>query len=521
MAVDPWFQTWHPPPHLIADHNIFVPPRLKNFSSPEYVPRSTNTTKGESRHTPADLLPFLLSLGLVDLKKENPKKNSSRPRTLITPKEEELGYTTDHSIFDDLTTISFGDKENFQEKTGPFRTRYAWKQLDYDFHSSTDRSAAIILGEFVPENNLPLGVEVWKNKLFITMPKWKGGIPATLAVLPREPKEMSPLLVPYPSWEWHRTESCAGLTSVFRVQADDCGRLWVLDSGQIEITIKPKQVCPPAIYVFDLETDRLLLRYELPKDFIKQDSLYSNIIVDNRDGDCANVHAYLTDVWRYGLVVFSLRRKKSWRITDHLFYPEPLAAAYKVHDLEFQWTDGLFGLALGLWDKQKEDRILYFHPMSSFREFYVKTNVICNETGWDKVKDAFRVMGQSRGKNGHVSASAIDKNGIMFYNLVTRDSIGCWDSRKPYKRSNLGVVAQHNEKLVFPNDIKVDKEEKQSIWIVTNKLPFYLYSKLDKNKINFRVLSAYTEDAIKGTVCDPNLAYPDSFANVPDGEDCY
>lgn len=51
--------------------------------------------------------------------------------------------------------------------------------------------------------------------------------------------------------------------------------------------------------------------------------------------------------------------------------------------------------------------------MSSFREFYVKTSVICNETGWSEIKNAFRVMGQSRGKSGHVSASRIDRNGTL------------------------------------------------------------------------------------------------------------
>ncbi|KAK9883658.1 hypothetical protein WA026_001826 [Henosepilachna vigintioctopunctata] len=513
MAVDNWFQTWTPPSHILGHYNSFHPEHNQNETTPGYNHGSAFIAQDRKKVNPTDFLPFLASLGLL-----NP------PISSVDSSPEYFTKTPQQDLYDNLHSFdqfSYGSSSFYNEKTGPFKTKYAWKKIDFKYESEERRQIAIESGEFIIENNLPLGVEVWRNKLFVTLPKWKDGVPATLTILPTKPKELSPALAPYPNWDWHRTESCSGITSVFRVQADHCGRLWVLDSGQIEITIKPKQVCPPAIFVFDLNTDEIILRYELPEDFIKQDSLYSNIIVDIRNGDCANAHAYLTDVWRYGLVVFSLMKKKSWRITDHLFYPEPLAAAYKVHDLEFEWTDGLFGLALGPWNEYEQDRILYFHPMSSFREFYVKTSVICNETGWKDTKHAFKVIGQSRGKSGHVSASAIDRNQVMFYNLVTRDSVGCWNTKLPYRRQNLGVVARHNEKLVFPNDLKIDNEENQSIWIVTNKLPFYLYRKLNHNKINFRILSAYTSDAVRGTVCDPRLEFQGQHNHFSGEEDCY
>lgn len=316
-------------------------------------------------------------------------------------------------------------------------------------------------------------------------------------------------------------DTCSGMVSVFRVQVDSCNRLWVLDSGQIHISIKPEQICSPKILIFDLNTDKLLLRYKIPKEFIKQDSLYSNIIVDIREGDCYDAHAYIADVWRFGLVVFSLKDNRSWRITDHLFYPDPLAAAYNIHNLEFEWTDGIFSLALSPETFTNEERLLYFHPMSSFREFYVKTSIICNETGWNEAKYGFKVLGESRGKLGHASAAGMDRNGILFYNLVSQDSIGCWDSRKPYKKRNLGIVAKNNTSLIFPNDLKIDQEDRSSIWIVTNRLPFYLYKGLDKHDYNFRVMSAYVDEAIQGTVCDPNVFQYDTFnVHESDGIDC-
>lgn len=109
----------------------------------------------------------------------------------------------------------------------------------------------------------------------------------------------------------------------------------------------------------------------------------------------------------------------------------------------------------------------------------------------------------------------------MFYNLVTRDSVGCWDSRKPYKRSNLGLVAQDEETLVFPNDLKIDQEKRQSVWVLSNKLPFYLYEGLDHDKINFRVLSAYVDEAVKNTICDPKITGYDTFVDYQGEDDCY
>lgn len=44
-----------------------------------------------------------------------------------------------------------------------FDTVYEWNILDYAFESPAHREAAIMSGEFVPENNLPLGIDRWKN----------------------------------------------------------------------------------------------------------------------------------------------------------------------------------------------------------------------------------------------------------------------------------------------------------------------------------------------------------------------
>jgi hypothetical protein len=58
---------------------------------------------------------------------------------------------------------------------------FEWKELDFAYPNSRARQQAVESQSFIPSNNVPVGLEVWKNKLFITVPRWKRGVPASLA----------------------------------------------------------------------------------------------------------------------------------------------------------------------------------------------------------------------------------------------------------------------------------------------------------------------------------------------------
>lgn len=395
-----------------------------------------------------------------------------------------------------------GSLEAANSQGNRLKEKYYWKQIDFTFPTPKDRADAIATGKFIPSNNLPLGLEVWNGRTFVTLPKWKPGVPATLAVIPKN-SEKSPLLQPYPNWNWHNEGNCNGLTSVFRLSVDPCGRLWVLDSGVIDVLNTTTKLCPSQIVVFDLRTDKLIWRYRIPKEQIQESSLFTNIITDVRNGKCDEAFAYITDVFRYAIVVYNWKEDRSWRVSHNFFYPDPIACKYSLDDITFRWTDGVFGLALSPVDGQTGDRNLYFHPMSSFREFTVPASILRNDTADDHPEE-FKVLGESRGiENRHSSASGMDRKGILFYNLVTQDAVGCWNSNKPYKRIYQGTIPQNKETLNFPNDLKIDLEKRQSVWVLSNRLHKYLYTNLDPEEINFRILTGRVDDVIRGTVCDP------------------
>lgn len=50
--------------------------------------------------------------------------------------------------------------------------KFKWKEVSYAWPSEQAKEEAITSGRYKPENNLPLGLEVWKDKLFITVPRY-------------------------------------------------------------------------------------------------------------------------------------------------------------------------------------------------------------------------------------------------------------------------------------------------------------------------------------------------------------
>ncbi|KAL7307161.1 hypothetical protein TKK_0000885 [Trichogramma kaykai] len=57
----------------------------------------------------------------------------------------------------------------------PLLERFAWRILDWNFPSELSKQQAIATGDYQPENALPVGIEIWRDKLFVTVPRWKDG----------------------------------------------------------------------------------------------------------------------------------------------------------------------------------------------------------------------------------------------------------------------------------------------------------------------------------------------------------
>lgn len=55
--------------------------------------------------------------------------------------------------------------------------------MDFNYPNAAARANAIASGAFIPENVIPVGLEVYKTRLFMTLPRWRTGVPASLVYI--------------------------------------------------------------------------------------------------------------------------------------------------------------------------------------------------------------------------------------------------------------------------------------------------------------------------------------------------
>lgn len=313
-------------------------------------------------------------------------------------------------------------------------------------------------------------------------------------------------MIPYPNWESNQLGNCAdGLNTVYRIKADSCNRLWVLDTGTIGIGNTTQNPCPYALNIFDLNTNQRIRRYVLRPEDINADTFIANIAVDMPGYSCDDAHAYLSDELGYGLIVYSYKENKSWRFSHSYFMPDPLAGDFTIEDLNFQWGDeGIFGLSLSPVMPISRDRILYFSPLASNRGFAVSTRILQNSSNVEGSYHDFVAL-PDRGPKSHTTSHVMSDSGIELFNLIDQNAVGCWNSRNPYMPQFMAVVDKDDEKLVFPSDVKIDAH--QNVWVMSDKMSTFLLSNLDYNQYNFFVFVSPLSVLVSNTVCADNSYY--------------
>ncbi|CAH0564873.1 unnamed protein product [Brassicogethes aeneus] len=248
----------------------------------------------------------------------------------------------------------------------------------------------------------------------------------------------------------------------------------------------------------DLNTDQIKHSHQFPPSSISLTSSLSSITVDVCKNRCQDAYAYTPDLSGYGLTVFSLRNNRSWRVSHKYFYLEPQAGDFNIAGHQFQWRDGVFSVELSDI-KSDGNRDMFFHAMEGHHMYRVSTRIIKNETLATRSYHGndFVDVGD-RGQNSQTSSADIHKeSGVMFLGLVNQNALACWNAAASLKE--ITTVARNDEKMIYPSDVKVYNDK---IYMLTNKMPEFIYGKLNYDEVNFIVWSNTVKNAVRNTKCD-------------------
>ncbi|CAG9577643.1 unnamed protein product [Danaus chrysippus] len=351
-------------------------------------------------------------------------------------------------------------------------------QYDKDYASSN------VNENFIQYNNVPIGFEVYKERVFVTVPRRRFGIPSTLNVVSRSSR--SPALTPYPGSE--------NLVSVYRPRIDVCGRIWMVDTGLLEVPGNRSQIQKPAIVIYDLKTDELLLTYELKdSDLVSDRSTggLTSISVDVSRDDCDDAYAYINDLATNGIIVFSLKTRNSWRVSHPSFAYDQTALNFTVAGYPINWQDGIFSIALS---EASDDGKAYFHPLASLQEYSISIQDLK-----DGKVDSIQHLG-TRGENSQSGSHDYHgKTKTLFFANVAQDAILCWNVENKMAPENIGIAVQDHKKLVYISDLKVIGDE---VWVLVNQMPRFVYSVLNTDENNYFIFRSKVEDLIRNTVCE-------------------
>lgn len=219
------------------------------------------------------------------------------------------------------------------------------------------------------------------------------------------------------------------------------------------------------------------------------------------------------------MVVYDFKNDRSYRVKHNFFHFDPLQGDLTVGGVNFQWTDGVFGMALGTPTNDQGDRTVYFHALASTKEFSVPNTVLKNESfatspeayyAYTLLGDRgkltclnainFNYIWQFLGPKSQSTAEFYDeKTDTIFYTQINRDAIGCWNIKKPFTPETQGLVDSDSHTLVFPNDLKIDEEG--NMFVLSDRMPLFIYKELAP-ETNYRVLVGKTSEIISGTPCE-------------------
>ncbi|XP_028026492.1 L-dopachrome tautomerase yellow-f-like [Bombyx mandarina] len=407
-----------------------------------------------------------------------------------------------------FTGFNFTVNPDYNFIEGNVELEYAWTNCHFDiggvtYYDSSDvafKEGSIHFVEeelteeekfYIKNNNRPFAIDGGYTELgyFITIPRTEPGIPSTVNVIDESEVFISPDFKPFDNKQGNK------LVSVYKTFYDFCRRLWMVDTGLIDIPGAQKQVKHPSLAAYREGTDHLIFSFDISPAVLINGTATEGLMilgVDTGRSECNDTFVYITDQATDGIIVFSLEDTAFTRlnVTDLNHFPTDS------HHFEFPRVPINF-IKYTLTSNLTTGR----ERLKSFTDIMMSTRGSEAANLWESELEDLDI--DLLEKRKFLFSLSVNNHNLVFVNKA-RDGVLCWNLAAEMKTENVYEVA----KLNFTSSLYIS-----DVLVVGNTLKILLNRKLnssqyqDPDEWNHYMYTMDFDSAIEDTACFLNKDY--------------
>lgn len=339
-----------------------------------------------------------------------------------------------------------------------FTIAFEWSYINFTWRSNRQYSKAILGRKYVPENVMPGGIKIYRDTLYIALPRFRTGVPVTLSSLSIQMASKSgSLLRPFPSWKDNDDSTCENLQSMLSMEIDSNGIMYVIDGVRIN---NNNVQCPCKIVLLDINNyGRRIQTLILSNELCLQDGGFLNdIVVDETDGD----FAYIADTSSIdpGIVVFSRYQNRGWKVRDQAMFSQRPTNNFVIAGDTFSQLTPVDGIALSPKSPRKT---LYFCSLMAYDIFAIRSDVLKNEQLSRSYNWRYHVQKIGR-KQSQTDGMMMDSKGNLYYSLIPLYGAGRWNIYDSFDNSE--IIYEDRKTFIWTDGFAMD--QKGNLYLMTN-----------------------------------------------------
>lgn len=352
---------------------------------------------------------------------------------------------------------------------------YQWVSVEFKWPNDTMKQEYIDTGKYIPENNAINGIKLYKDDVFLTIPRLKDGVAASLVLINKTDNSESPVVEAYPSWEMHILGDCNTLQLVQSMEIDpETGLMWILDTAYVpSSSIEVAKRCLPKIVVWDINQNKEVYRYVFSKEVV-QDPFYLNDLVLDYGTQKEVEYVYISDTLGRKMVVYNHITK-----TAYVFFHSSFERNMQYGNITINGESEMVPLSVNGIAMSDDFRYVYYCPLASLTLYRVPTSALRN-------KDAdMNAVVERLGSKGIQSDGLYHGRGnSLYYSTLGQNGVNRWDTS-----TNTKEVLVKNTTIEWVDSLGMDG--KGYLWFTSNDLHKYFKNGTSPGKSNYYVWKVY------------------------------